>query len=189
MAAKKTTARKSAGRKTAAATRTGRPSGYKEEYNRIARNLCLLGATDKELAEALGISERTLNNWKAKHPDFMQAIKHGRTLPDGEVALSLYKRANGAEWVEQQAVKVKRVEYEDGKRVSEREEVVVVDVIRRAPPDTVAGIFWLKNRKPDTWRDRHELVVDEESGLAAQLQEARKRARQLRAQLEKEEGE
>ena len=29
---------------------------------------------------------------------------------------------------------------------------------RYYPPDPVSGIFWLKNRQPDKWRDRKEVT-------------------------------
>jgi hypothetical protein len=39
----------------------------------------------------------------------------------------------------------------------------------RYPPDTTAAIFWLKNRRPDLWRDRHETVHSAGEGVAAVL--------------------
>jgi hypothetical protein len=36
-------------------------------------------------------------------------------------------------------------------------EVLKVEYRESFPPDTTAGIFWLKNRKPREWRDRHDL--------------------------------
>lgn len=137
----------------------GRPTKYREEYAEQATTLCLLGATDAILAEFFGVSEQTINNWKGKHPEFLEALKAGKLQADLEVANSLYQKAVGAEWVEEQAIKLKRVQYENGKRVLEEERVEIVEVTRRAPPDTTAQIFWLKNRRPGEWRDKidHDL--------------------------------
>src|ERR1041384_7074197 len=63
------------------------------EHVRRVFELALLGLTDDELAEALGISERTLENWKLRHPEFLEALKRGKSLADAEVAHSLYRRA------------------------------------------------------------------------------------------------
>ena len=41
----------------------GRKSEYRIEYADQALKLCLLGATDKELAEFFSVSEQTLNKW------------------------------------------------------------------------------------------------------------------------------
>ena len=32
-----------------------------------------------------------------------------------------------------------------------------MDVTKHYPPDPTAAIFWLKNRQPDTWRDKVEV--------------------------------
>ena len=55
----------------------GVKSTYKPEYAEQARKLCLLGATDKELADFFGCNEATINNWKARRPDFLESIKEG----------------------------------------------------------------------------------------------------------------
>lgn len=39
-------------------------------------------------------------------------------------------------------------------------EVVITKIVtKELPPETLAGIFWLKNRKPKVWRDRQESNV------------------------------
>jgi len=136
----------------------GRPSSYCSEYDQQAYKLCLLGAVDAELADFFEVSETTINNWKIEHPEFLESIKRGKATADAEVANSLYERAKGARWIEQQAFKVKHVKYQDGKRLSEDEEVVTVPVECASPPDTTACIFWLKNRKSGGWRDKQEVT-------------------------------
>lgn len=118
-----------------------RPTDYREEYAEQARKLCLLGYTDKQLADFFNVSEQTINAWKTKHPKFLESIKRGKEIADIEVVESLYKRALGIEYEE---VELKT----DGKAKSKR---VVKKFI---PPDTTAQIFWLKNRQPQKWRDK-----------------------------------
>ena len=77
-------------------TRTrGRPSLYREEYAEQARKLCLLGATDKELADFWGVSVQTYYDWQKAHPEFLESIMRGKILADAEVADKLYQRALG----------------------------------------------------------------------------------------------
>ena len=138
----------------------GRPTEFQPDFVDQARKLCLLGATDAQLADFFEVSETTINNWKNQFPEFLESVKSGKKIADAQVASSLFGRATGAEWTEDTAIKVKKVTYtENGKRSAEVEEVVTVPVRCSAPPDTTACIFWLKNRKADEWRDRAELKV------------------------------
>lgn len=118
-----------------------RPTAYKKEYAEQARKLCLLGATDVDLAEFFDVAKSTINLWKKKHPEFSDSIKKGKTVADAEVAESLYKRAIGIEYTE------KKVST-DGKK--EKKEVTKKFI----PPDAASAIFWLKNRQPSKWRDK-----------------------------------
>jgi hypothetical protein len=123
----------------------GRPSSFKEEYVQQAERLAALGLTDIEMAEVFGVSVRTLHRWKVDSEEFCHALKAGKDHSDERIARSLYQRASGYEYTEQQAIKVK-----DGQH---QEHVELVTVERHMPPDTTAGIFWLKNRRPLEWRD------------------------------------
>lgn len=143
----------------------GRPTKYKEEYNEQAYKLCLLGATDAKLANFFDIAESTLYEWKLEYPDFSESLKKGKLIADAEIAEGLYNRAKGAVINTQQAIKLKRVEYDQGKRMLEEERVEVVDLKQEVPPDTAASIFWLKNRQPEMWRDKRDYIeVDDDSG-------------------------
>jgi len=124
----------------------GRPSKYKKEYAEQAYKLCLLGATDKELADFFGVTESTLNLWKKEHPEFSESLKNGKEVADANVADRLYKRAMGYEHPED-----KIFQYEG--------EPVIVPTIKHYPPDTTAAIFWLKNRQRGKWRDKQDHEV------------------------------
>ena len=62
----------------------GRKSEYREEYAEQALKLCLLGATDKEIAEFFSVSEQTLNSWKKKFPQFLESLKKGKAVADAK---------------------------------------------------------------------------------------------------------
>ena len=70
---------------------------YQDDYPEQARRLCLLGATDRELARCFEVSEGTINRWKRKHPEFAEALKRGKAFADAEVAEALYRKALGGE--------------------------------------------------------------------------------------------
>ena len=96
----------------------------------------------------------TLYEWKKKFPEISESLKRGKEVVDRQVENALLKRALGYEYEE---VKEK---FECGvmtERTVTKKEVV---------PDTTAQIFWLKNRKPEKWRDKPQEVVDgNESGV------------------------
>jgi len=120
--------------KKAEPSKGGRPSSYKPEYADQATKLCMLGATDAELANFFNVAESTLHKWKIDYPQFSEALKEGKELSDARVAHALYTRATGYE--------------KDDKHY---------------PPDTTACIFWLKNRRKDKWRDKNEDTPDSAS--------------------------
>ena len=119
----------------------GRPTKYKEEYNEQVEKLARLGATDKDLADFFDVTEQTINNWKLARDGFFESLKKGKLLADANVASALYHRALG-------------YEHEEDKIFVDDGQPVIVPTIKHYPPDTVAGIFWLKNRRPDLWRDK-----------------------------------
>lgn len=125
------------------ARKPGRPSKYRDEFVEQARKLCLLGAKDKELASFFEVSEQTLNTWKTEHPAFLESLKAGKELADATIADSLYQRAKGYSHPE------------DDIRVVGGA-IVITPTIKHYPPDSTALIFWLKNRRPDLWRDKRE---------------------------------
>ena len=73
----------------------GRPSLYQPEFAEQAFELCLAGATNRDLADTFEVGHSTIDNWLRKHPEFAQAVRRGRALADGKVAHGLYSRAVG----------------------------------------------------------------------------------------------
>ncbi len=121
----------------------GRPSKFDEEKCRQAEKLCLLGATDKQLADFFEVSEQTLNTWKTQHPEFLEALKSGKEMADATVGQRLFQRATG-------------YSHPDVHASNYQGQVTLTPITKHYAPDTVACIFWLKNRRPDLWRDRVE---------------------------------
>jgi len=123
----------------------GRPSSYKPEYDAQVEKLCLLGATDMEIADFFEVSVRTINNWKANYPSFLHSLKVGKEALDDRVERSLYQKAVG---YKHEAVKIFMP--------AGASEPVYAPYIEHIAPDTTACIFWLKNRRQQQWRDVHK---------------------------------
>ena len=136
----------------------GRPSRYRAEFAQQAVKLCRLGATDRDLASFFEVNEATINRWKITHPEFCESLREGKAIADAEVAEKLFRRATG---YEHKAVKI----VADAKTGAEHQ----VEYTERYAPDTTACIFWLKNRRPDLWRDRIDNTHSGPNGGAVQV--------------------
>ena len=121
----------------------GRPTDFRLEFVDQARKLAMLGATDIEVADFFGVSVRTVHRWKATMEDFCHSLKAGKSEADDRVERSLFSRANGYEHDE---VDIRVV----------NGEIVQTPIRKYYPPDTTAAIFWLKNRRPEDWREKIE---------------------------------
>lgn len=140
----------------------------KSEYWLTPDGLTLLegwardGLTDEQIVKNMGIGSTTLYEWKNKHPKIAEALKKGKEVVDREVENALLKKAMGYTVDLVKTFKVRRAVYEDGKKVEEYEELVpAIDQVH-VPADTTAQIFWLKNRKPEVWRDKRPELKDDD---------------------------
>lgn len=105
------------------------------------------GLTDGQIAYNMGIGERTLYLWKKKFCEICDALKRGKEVVDRQVENSLLKRALGYSYEE--------TTYEqttEGLRVKKV-------VSKEMPGDVTAQIFWLKNRKPHEWSEKHKMQL------------------------------
>lgn len=124
----------------------GRPTKWRESYNREAYELCLLGYTDKELAEHFGVSEATLNLWKEKDNGFLESLKEGKWKADTRAVGALRQRVEGMTTTETVVVKNGNGEITETRTVT-----------KEIPPDTKAINYWLNNRQRDRWKNRTSL--------------------------------
>ncbi|WP_325971805.1 helix-turn-helix domain-containing protein [Staphylococcus equorum] len=92
----------------------------------------------------MGVHRATLNKWQKKVNDIDNALKRGKEVVDREVENSLYKNAVGFHYTEEQ--------------LTDTGEIVQVSKYHK--PNTTAQIFWLKNRKPNIWRDKQNIEHD-----------------------------
>lgn len=133
-----------------------RGAQYAERYPLDAFKLCLLGATDADLAAHFGVCRATLTNWKKTYPDFAEALSQGKKQADMEVAASLYQATLDRFITTKQAIKCKEIYYdENGKRV-EKERIEIVEVEKHIPADFRSQQFWLRNRNPKQWNEKYD---------------------------------
>ena len=100
------------------------------------------GCLDVDIAKKIGINTATLYTWKKKYSKFNDALKKGKEVVDTEVENALLKRALGYKYSE-----VKTESFSDGS-------VKKTVIVKEMPSDVTAQIYWLKNRKPENWRDK-----------------------------------
>lgn len=120
------------------------------------------GLTEKQIAHNMGVGYSTMREWKKRFPELTQVLSKGKEVVDREVENALYKRALGY-WV----TETETTTFSDGtiKTTEKRRHIV---------PDTTAQIFWLKNRKPDEWREKNDLTLTPSNGVLESLMELHK---------------
>lgn len=104
------------------------------------------GLTCADIAHNMGIHRETLRRWKNENAQIRNALATSREVADRRVENALFKRAIGYDVQETETI-------DDG------ETVVVKTKIKHIPGDVTAQIYWLKNRKPNEWRDKRETSV------------------------------
>ena len=122
---------------------------------------CRDGKIDKDIAESIGISLSTFYQWQINYPEFAEAIKKGKAPVDIKVENALLKRALGYDY-EEVVTEIEIIpgrKDADGKPIEKKH---IRKTTKHIPPETAAGIFWLKNRRPDKWRDKIEQLPEPE---------------------------
>lgn len=125
----------------------GRPSDYDPAIHpALAEAWATAGRTDKQIAEKLGVSEATVHRWKKDHPEFCESLNRGKAEPDDKVEACLFARATG---YDHEAVKIFMP--------ANAWAPVYAKYVEHFAPDVTAQIFWLKNRRPERWREKSEV--------------------------------
>jgi len=97
------------------------------------------------MADFFNVGARTFDAWLQRHAALRKAVHDGRAMPDDLVERRLFERAIGYAHPEDKVVMVAG-------------EPVAVPTVKHYPPETSAASLWLRNRRPDRWREisRHE---------------------------------
>ena len=126
------------------------------------------GLTDEQIAYNMGIRRQTLYEWQNRFPVITDALKKGKAPVDIQVENALLKRALGYDY-EETTTEIE--ELAGGKQKKH-----IRKVTKHCPPDTTAQIFWLKNRRPDRWRDKIENVQTVGNELLESLMQLERRS-------------
>lgn len=129
----------------------GRPSKFKPEFSAQAAKLCELGATDIELADFFEVNTTTIYEWRNQHEEFSKAVIAGKEAADARVERAFFNRAVG-------------YTFESEKVFQFQGDIIRAPTREHVPPDAGAALNWLKNRKPEKWRDKQD---HEHSGSVA----------------------
>jgi len=137
----------------------GRKTIFKDKIQDEAIKLARHGLTIDEIADFWGVHRATLFRWLKRYPEFSDSLKKAKKEADRNVEESLYKRALGYKYEEKHYEKF-------GKEM-----VLKKTIEKQIAPDVTAQIFWLKNRRPENWRDdRALLLTGDKDSMPIQIQ-------------------
>lgn len=109
------------------------------------------GATVKEIADALGIAESTLNKYKAEKKELTAAFTRGRASIIIEIRGALLKKALGYDYEEEKRI---------GRKDANGENVVVIERYRKhQPPSETAAAMLLRNYD-ENWIDKDSATTN-----------------------------
>lgn len=165
------------------------------------------GLTNEQIAKKIGVRRQTISEWSKKYPDIADALKKGKEVVDSEIEDSLisvmkkhtitttqYKMVKKDDFnLKAERSKFANVYKLDHPNATKNEILIAtaenVEVYEKMPisktvtevdPNTSAIIFWLKNRRPDVYRDQTFQKLNEANArktlAEAQLSEAQLKA-------------
>lgn len=104
-----------------------------------------------DIAKKMGITIQTLKAWRDRYPEIEEAISESREELDYKIENALIKRALG--YTTTDVKTIISPPDKDGNR-----KIRVEKTEKEIPPDTVAIMAWLNNRKPDQWKRNRDNV-------------------------------
>lgn len=139
------------------------------------------GLTNEQIAQKIGVRRETISVWCSKYPNIANALKKGKEVIDYEIENSListmkkhriktttYKMVKKDDLV----LKAERTKFMNmfkldhpnatkeqiliatAENVAIYERIPMTETVTEVDPNVSSMIFWLKNRKPDVYRDQ-----------------------------------
>ena len=139
------------------------------------------GLTDEQIAQNMGVGVSTLYKWKNKYVEIREALKGSKEIVDAEIEESListmkkhtlttitYKMVKKDKLVlqgeRQEFMNRYKLDHPEAskqdiliataKAVDVYEQIPQIKTVTEVDPNVSSMIFWLKNRKPDVYRDQ-----------------------------------
>lgn len=127
---------------------------YSKLFDRKAFDYALLGATNAQIGELIGVAETTIDAWMVEKPTFARAVRRARIDANVRVVKSLYAAATGYSHRET------KLNVIGGK-------LKKTDVTKHYPPSVNAAALVLANRDPTRWKDKRTVEHEGTINLAA----------------------
>jgi hypothetical protein len=127
---------------------------YIKAFDRRAHGYALLGHSNEEIAELLGISPTTFDTWLVEQPSLRDALRRARVDAPVAVARALHLAARGFKHRET------KLNVVNGK-------VEKTDITRRYAPSVQAAQLILTNRVGKHWKDTKSVEHSGRVDLAA----------------------
>ena len=144
--------------------RRGPKSKFDTKYHsKLAFYMAQLGFTDEQMAKEFGVSRSTLSRWKEDYPEFAEILKENKAIADKQVVDSLFKRANGFEYVETHIEGIDSGKDENGNQIISNRKIKQIK--KTVLPDPTSMIFWLCNRDKENWQQRQNFTHDLDNTL------------------------
>ena len=165
------------------------------------------GLTDEQIAQNMGVGVSTLYKWKNKYVEIREALKGSKEIVDAEIEESListmkkhtlttitYKMVKKDKLVlqgeRQEFMNRYKLDHPEAskqdiliataKAVDVYEQIPQIKTVTEVDPNVSSMIFWLKNRKPDVYRDQTFKKLNEANARKA-IAEANISEKQLKA--------
>lgn len=123
------------------------------------------GLTDEQISKNMGITSRSLTEYKKSYLPIFLALKRGKEVVDYEVENALLKRALG--YTVKETITTGEPVIVDGKQQLKNAKVKIIE--KHIAPDVGAQIFWLKNRKVEEWKDKKEYTPEPVERMESKL--------------------
>lgn len=124
------------------------------------------GMSQDDIASNMGITRKTLCEWKNKRPEIREALRRGKEVVDFQVENALLKAALGYKYTEVKTY-ISGNQDKNGNRT-----VKIEKTEKEVGPNVTACLAWLNNRKSNDWRrnrDNEIELKDENSNITINI--------------------
>ncbi len=113
---------------------------------------------DDYMYTKLGVSKSSWFEYKKKYPDLAEALSIGKDHINALVENQVVKNSLGFTYVEETVSSKKEVLYnENGKRVKETVEPIVIPLTKYKTSDPNSAKYFLNNRDPENWKEKQDI--------------------------------
>ncbi len=112
---------------------------------------------EKYMYNTLKVSKSSWCKYKKDYPEFAEALSIGKDHINALVENQVVQNSLGFSYVEETLTSKKEVLYENGKRIKETVEPVVIPLTKYKASDPNSAKYFLNNRDPENWKDKQDI--------------------------------